>query len=215
MIKESISHNGKFDSFEEKHFNDWCTPLTKAGYIREVFHEPISFVLSEPIVTSFLQEMKTKTKIVDKFRSHGHVYTPDFLIIWDASAHGIFFDWYAASEDLIPSYKDIPFLAQKSEESGDIYTFVEIKPSFDQNNMTRLATLNCKWTMEKLGEFVQIVVPVPDAKGKPKNALFQKTFIPNNFLFTNKSGKPRKINFKFKTFDEFIKPFTRQAKLEL
>jgi hypothetical protein len=73
---------------------------------------------------------------------------------------------------------------------------IEIKPIFDQNNMTRLAIINQKWVMEKHGLFVNIVIP---------DKLFENTFTPKRYLRCDASSKERKLKFSnVKSLDEFL-----------
>lgn len=75
-------------------------------------------------------------------------------------------------------------------------SFIEVKPSFDQNNMTRLAVLNQKWVFEKFGLFINIVIP---------EKLFAKTFTPKRYLTCDKSSVKRKIKYKnIISLDEFL-----------
>ena len=52
--------------------------------------------------------------------------------------------------------------------------------------MTRLAKINFKWVWEKYGIFINLFVP-------PKH--FDKSFTPKKYMTTDKSHKPRKINY--------------------
>jgi len=67
------------------------------------------------------------------------------------------------------------------------YCEVEVKPDYDQNNMTRLFQTNRKWVYEKYSIFVNLV-KIP--------SLFKRTFTPNRYLYCDKTMKPRKINYE-------------------
>ena len=118
----------------------------------------------------------------------GHVYSPDFSIAWAEKARKIFFNVCGSKVDLYKS----PFIT-------DIFyshiSIIEVKPVFDQNNMTRLFTINQKWMYQLHGVYVQKVVPVK---------LFEKTFTPKKYLLTDKSGKPRKLKYKPTSLEEFL-----------
>ena len=73
-------------------------------------------------------------------------------------------------------------------------TWLEIKPKFDQNNMTRLFKINQKWVFDKHGLFVDLVIP---------ETLFEKTFTPKDYL-TTPTGKQRKLNYKPKSCQEWL-----------
>jgi hypothetical protein len=78
----------------------------------------------------------------------------------------------------------------------DAYSYIEVKPLFDQNNMTRLAVLNQKWVMDKFGAFINIVIP---------EKLFDKTFTPKRYFTCDKSSTKRKIKYSnIITLEDFL-----------
>jgi hypothetical protein len=83
------------------------------------------------------------------------------------------------------------------ELKGRYFSYIEVKPSFDFKNMTRLVKINQKWVFEKHHIYINIVVP---------EHLFNRTFTPLKYFTTDKSGKPRKIKYKNKiTLQEYLK----------
>ena len=125
-------------------------------------------------------------------------YTPDFKIMWNDSAIGV---WCHNFGDKIEDPKEMPyFLAQEN------VTRIEIKPSFDFQNKTQQAVIKTKWLMQ-LGTWCQIVVPngkvSSGGKVSPTGALFHNTFVPERFLYTNSTGRLRKIKYKFITLKEW------------
>ena len=125
-------------------------------------------------------------------------YEPDFKIIWNERAKGIF---YHDIGDDIDDPKELPYFYAQ-----DGITRIEIKPPHDFQNKTAQAKIKIKW-LRTLDVFVQLVIAVPKvSRGgtvTPKNALFSSVFVPERFLYTDKSGALRKINFKFKTLKEW------------
>ena len=91
----------------------------------------------------------------------------------------------------------IPFI------SNDVGCFIEIKPSFDMNNMQRLFSINQKWMYLEHEIYVQKVIPV----GPKKTCLFAKTFVPQEAMLTAKTRKPKKYKFKTKSLTEFLGGF--------
>lgn len=111
-----------------------------------------------------------------ELKLRAHEYTPDFLISWSPGAiNGLKLDWK----------KDRPNLSE-----------VEIKPSFDAHNMTRLFKLNQKWVYQKYGIYIELVIP---------EKLFEKTFCPDRFKYTDSGKGLRKLKQSYLNIDEYIK----------
>lgn len=176
----------QFDSAEEKYFSWYLDELKDTGYIENYEAQPESYVLSEPAFYNHAKQLKTKTKLIVKKLIREHIYTADFRIVWAEKARGLFFNKLIDPIDL----SKVPFVSNYYSVST-----VEIKPAFDQNNMTRLFAINQKWMYQKQGVYVQKIVPVK---------LFEKTFTPKKYLTTDKSGKPRKLKYKPTSLEEFL-----------
>ena len=175
-----------YDSQEELYFSWYLDELKEVGYIENYEAQPESYVLSEPAFYEYDKRLKTKTKTVVKKLIREHIYTADFRIAWAEKARGLFFNKLIDRVDL----SKIPFVSNYYFTST-----IEIKPTFDQNNMTRLFTINQKWMYQKQGVYVQKIVPVK---------LFSETFTPKRYLLTNKSLKPRKLKYTPETLEQFI-----------
>lgn len=199
MMENKLDESSKFDSDEEKYFSWYLDELVGLGYIDRYVLQPKTFELSEKVSMSWIKRMKTKNKLMISTILQPHEYTPDVGIEWGPKAENIFFNLAEGSYD-----NTAPFVAQRS--SRDVYySLIEIKPPFDQNNMTRLASINIKWVYQNYGVYIQKVVPIPISKTLlPKTALFPSSFTPKKYLFTDKSGQPRKIKFPVTTVEEFI-----------
>jgi len=176
-----------FDSDEEWYFSFYLDELYEAGYISEYELYPDSYILSDAVFYEYEKQLKTKTKMIVKKLMREHIYSPDFRIIWADKARGVFFDSIYGQTNLLK----VPFIT-----ISDNISIVEIKPVFDQNNMTRLFITNQKWMYHKLGIYVQKIVPVK---------LFEQTFTPKRYLLTDKSGKPRKLKYQPRSLETFVK----------
>ncbi len=143
------------DSYEEVHFLMWVFELKEKGYIKSI-DRCKTFLLSEPVERYYeeIQELKTKTKIVQKKKIllRGHIYTPEFLIIVNNSFEELSYDL---------------------EYNSFNEMYIEVKPSFDFKNMTRLNQINRKWLYQKHGVFVNQIIP---------KKLFEQTFTPKEYL---------------------------------
>ena len=194
----------EFKSDEEWYTSWYLDELLDAKYIEDYNYEPHAIELSPPVSWTWEKttEMKTKTKVEIKSTTllQGHEYTYDFSVLWASKAKGVFYQELGELGDP----KENPYFVGLNGAS-----YLETKPSFDAQNMSRLAVINIKWVYQKFGIYVQKVVPIPSVKksGKmtPATALFPSTFTPKKYLFTNKSGKPRAIRFPVLTMEEYVK----------
>lgn len=187
--KKQLEYRGiSCDSDQEIFFLYWAFTLLDAGYI-ETIERAESYLLSEPVFEVYTEEekLKTKTKIVNKKLNilREHKYTPEFKLVASIAGEKLF------KSIINPEGLFFP----KKPDSWEI--IVENKPKFDQNNMSRLFKINQKWVYNTYKEMVNLVIP---------EILYEQTFVPKQYLRT-KTGKIRKINFKIRTFEEWIKEF--------
>lgn len=157
-----------FDSKLEEYFSWWLEDLKTHQFISE-FNRPETRILSEPV------EVNKKVII------EGHGYTGDFE-----------FQLLKPIDFIVEldKYKKKTLLLSQNQK-----VLVEIKPAYDQNNMTRLFMNNRKWLYQKHGEYWNLV-KLPN--------FFAKTFTPIRYLLTDSSLNQRKIKFKVKTLEEWI-----------
>jgi hypothetical protein len=159
------------DSWEEVYILMWLVELQERGLIESINRSP-SFELSKKVTQDYTEEVQLKTKVKTVTKTvtilREHIYTPEFQVVWKVN-------------------KEILF--HKNNVS-----YVEVKPVYDQNNMTRLFKINQKWMFVKHNILVNLLVP---------EKLFELTFTPKEYLKT-KTGKKRKIKWKIKTFEEWI-----------
>ena len=134
-------------SKDELVMEDYLDELMDAGYVKDYVFEPHSFILSEPI---------------NGLRKHS--YTPDYLVLWNVNALDVFIRQSGSKRSHLLVAHQMP--------DGNLVSFIEVKPRFDFNNMTRLATVNVKWVHETYRVYVNIVKPTAD------NGLLAKTFTP-------------------------------------
>jgi len=181
------------ESEGELHFLWMIKELQKAGYIRSYICQPPPFILSEQEFFLIRKPMKrVPDKMIDRELLDGHIYTADFKIFWTEAAHGLFFCPLTPME---MEYPNAPFIAHYDTNEG-FYSVVECKPDYDQNNMTRLFRINQKWVYSLFRTYVNLV---------KTPSFFKHTFCPQRYLYTDKSGKPRKIDFKVRTLAEYLK----------
>lgn len=186
------------DSKEEMYFTWWLRELIEAGYIdgySKCDTVNLSFQETKQVL-SVTKKGKIVTKDIEILDKHS--YTPDFYISWTDKAIDVFLNIGVNPEEIFM------FEAANDDFSSSI---VEIKPAFDQNNMTRLAMINVKWMMAHACEFVNIIVPVgiPDkGKRQKKKCLFHHTFTPRRFLLTDIDKTTRKIKHPTRSLDDYL-----------
>jgi len=175
-----------YDSLEELAFLQWASEAQRAGYITHISRAE-SYLLSSALVHDYVLNMKTRSKPSTQVLLRGHSYTPEFVIKWNKSA--------------LDKFVSIPVHGKKMEnlfigylEDNVITTLIEVKPTFDQNNMERLFKINQKWMWDKYQLFVNLVKP---------QKLFEDTFTPGEYR-TTPSGRPRVIKWSQRTISQFI-----------
>lgn len=176
-----------YDSMEEKYFLMWAFELKSQGLISSIKRAD-SYLLSDALLINYAEQLKTKSAPRTQILLRGHSYTPEFIIEWTEVGRKKL-TWVLGSS--IQNTK--PFVAHRTVNFS-YHSIVEIKPTFDQNNMERLFKINQKWMWQKHGIFVNLIKP---------QELFQKTFTPNEYLLTT-TGKRRVINFKIINLFEFL-----------
>lgn len=193
--KEQQYYNGiAIDSQEEIMAIMYFEELIEAGYV-EKLERAQTYALSEPLFNRYqiTKQLKTKDKVETKEQKmlHEHVYTPEFKIHWTQKGYLTFTD----DIYLIPNEKMIkPFISCGSD------SLIEVKPGFDQNNMTRLFVINQKWMWDKHREFVNLIQP---------HKLFEETFTPKAYL-TTPTGKQRVIHWKVRTLEQYVNSLNNQ-----
>lgn len=143
----------------ELHFYWWLKELEEANIITNIKEAP-----KRRLSSSLLGD---------------HVYTGDysFNVISDSP----FFHDINNMQCKLNAKKEFRLITHNT------YCEVEVKPDYDQNNMTRLFQVNRKWVYEKYSIFVNLV-KIP--------SLFKRTFTPNRYLYCDKTTKLRKINYE-------------------
>jgi hypothetical protein len=197
--EQQYYHGLPVDSDEEILTIMWLEELMQAGYVAKV-QRADPFVITEPYVNTYNAqvELKTKTKTVEKSQVilKGHVYTPEFKVTLTRAGIELL-SWRnhttpQSSYSEVNSKFDKLFIARYEDPESVVY--IEVKPGFDQNNMTRLFTINQKLVWDKYGIFVNLIQP---------EELCKKTFTPNDWLIT-KTGKKRIIHWDIRSLDDYL-----------
>jgi hypothetical protein len=148
-ISKKPQWNGiEFDSKEEREFFWWSEEAQRAGFIKRYDYHPEALNLFERASKPYRKELKTKSKIVDRFLLHPHDYTPDFVI-------------YA-----YPRFRSLNhgLIAMDNETF-----YIDVKGGFSIYNNEREFSINQKAVYHFYGIYVNKVIP---------KEFFRKTFCP-------------------------------------
>ena len=124
---------GAMDSDEERQFYAWLLEADKVGLVTDIEYHPKTFELIPRATRKKIVQLKTKTKIVDQFLFHPHVYTPDFLFSWCG--------------------KGCPFI----KANGLVW--VDVKGGGSRFHDGKQFSINQKLTFEKYGIYINKVIP--------------------------------------------------------
>jgi hypothetical protein len=175
------------DSWDEYYFMEWCRELEEAGILLS-YSRSESFVLTSEVKEKTLQVKVTKKGNIESIKEtillNGSVYTPDVKL-------EINFDnplW-------VKFFSDTKTIGKIRVEKGR-YTYIEVKPDYDMNNMTRLFTNNQKFMFKTHKIYVNLCIC---------SKLFEKTFTPMSYLFHPSGRKKAKLPYtNIKTLNEYL-----------
>lgn len=182
----------EYDSLEELAILQWLFEIKNQGIIKTIKRAD-SYLLSDAVHNNYAEQTARKVNSVPRTQVllHGHSYTPEFEVVWDYPKAKDLFVWDFHSQ----SKFDKIFVGEKIQGyTTDFVTFIEVKPSFDQNNMERLFKLNQKWMWSKHKIFVNLI---------KVNDLFPETFTPKEYL-TTPTGRVRVMKWKPKTLFNYL-----------
>jgi len=183
----------EFKSDEEYWVYHWLLILQRNGLVREICYEPESIELFDGAYSCGTIMGPRKPKEVRKVMFNPTSYTMDFSVVIDERLLGILF----ATPETFWKDNKLPLISV-DENSGIV--FFEVKPEYDFKNMNRLVKNTLKWVYDKYKIYINMVHPTE---------LFKKTFAPQEYYFSRKTGKPRKAA-ACKTFEEWIENANRK-----
>ena len=199
MLKRTVTETvgGVSTTFDNR--DEWYFALWLDNLCREFAHHPSyalswgykinTFNLFEKV--DIVHKEQGKRKVIEKTQCllQDATYTPDFSFYMIRPALKGFVD--LAKETLI---KNALFVRC----GGSFY--IDVKPSFTRNKAESARfSLVQKALWDKHGEYVNKIVPAK---------LFEKTFTPERYLFTDTGKQSRKIGWKIKTCAGWLKEAT-------
>lgn len=201
--KQKIEYLGlTCESYEEFYFLYFVEELLQKGYIHRI-ERAESIILTEGLKHFYTKTNKSGSsgKVVTQTILQPSLYTPEFKIVWNKDSYKDLV-WVLGRDKV--KY-DKPFIAQYRPDFDidlcnyeELYSIIEVKPDYDQNNMTRLFKNNQKFVWDKYQLFINLI-KIP--------TLFRQTFTPNKYLSTLRTNKQRKINHNSVNIEDYLKQF--------
>jgi hypothetical protein len=195
-----------FDSVEEVHLSWWLEELVEAGYVAR-WARGRSYDLAPAITQEYWKERTSPStgkplpaKLATIALKKGLSYTPDFEVHWTIKAIGLF---YVPHQALTVGPPVHHFIAHPDEDLMP-FSLLEVKPrvagrSTMNTGRFSISRMNCMILYKELGLYTNLI-----EVGTQPGSIFSKTFTPDRFLTTDKSGKPRTIKFQPRDLSGFV-----------
>jgi len=191
---------GDFDSKEEFYFYFYLKELEKKNIISDIKYQYPKYTLSLPLVALKETNLKTKTKLEDYNLLKEHHCTPDFSFKWNS-------DYLRKAFNIYNVLDGTYYRANKI--GRDYISIVDTKGENNNNPIVRhshtVFAINQKWVYEKYNIFIQKIIV-----SNKKNSIFDKTFTPSRYLFTDKQTKTRAIHYNVKTINQWLQTINQQ-----
>jgi len=212
----------------EQYFEWYLQELKDCGYIKDFFREPETLTVAETSTALYTKRMKSKTKHIEINLFPKIRLTYDYLIIWNDIAEYFFYEVIEPHNVLFQLKRPL-FIAHKYPLyiNGEVYSETEIPYSYIDvktlSTITRFGSNSTSYTFplkqrmlyDSFGIYVNKIVPIPAGKKGFKQSLFLNSFTPKRYMFTDKSGQLRKINWPTQTLSEFLKKKEEEIKASL
>lgn len=191
-------------NMNEKYFEWWLEELKKNGLVKEFEAQPKSFVLKEPIPIFYKHLYKTKDPLTKNFTLFNAItYTCDYRVIFKVELlNKLFGIFFSEERELLKDfnlktgnvYQNTLFY---SSEKGIIFKegtneieyveiYFDVKPPSKalqfsgKLGSSRDFKFNQRMTYDRHNIYVNKVVPIGTS-----TSLFNKTFTPKRYLFTD------------------------------
>lgn len=198
----------------EIYFEWWLMELQKKGLVKKFEREPETLVVLQPsIIYSTLHFVKKDSTFVSHNLCNTSSYTRDYDVLFHRSLLDKFIGYLVPIEKNCYSLQELHKRTKGDSFFDFTYYYVQnpkeinsdwITVSFDVKppasalrfsaklGSSREFPYNQKLVLERYGIYVNKVIPVGS-----KECLFNKTFMPQRYLFTDSGKQERKINPKF------------------
>lgn len=197
QVKGGYEYEGVFyKSKEEIYFVWYLTELKTANLIKS-FKTPEPLQLLFPVSIDIVVEKNGKRKLKAKHLLNDVTYRADFEIVWRREAEGRFFDTITSEPKSV--WKDCPFRANRhiflpSAEENPV-SLIDVKGGFKgiHNNSAITFPIISKLLWNTTGWYVNKIIP---------KELFEKSFTPMRYFYTDSGDSVRKRTWKFKVLED-------------
>jgi hypothetical protein len=204
----------------EVYFEWWLEELKAVGLVKSYEREPQTFVLMDAEPIFYNQHYKSKEPLVKNFNLFRPItYTPDYKVVFSIKLVSKLFGYIDRNKKIIEDYgfKEPGSVYQETlcytiDEhdafKGGIEVWFDVKPPAKalqfsgQLGSSREFPYNQRLMYEKHNIIVNKVVPIGSS-----TSLFAKTFLPNRYRWTDKSGAIRQLKpyeAKAKTLQQYL-----------
>lgn len=184
---------------------DWLFELKDRGFIHSI-ERTRELIVSLGLENKYIKKTIMKTKVKEEPRSQiilsPHHYTPEFSVVWYADTpKGLLWPISNIGLEVFDSVligHHFPILIENPLDDtrrNGFLTYIEVKPDYDYQNMSRLFRINQKWMWESRKMFINLLEP---------KTLYKGTFTPLEYLKTRKKKTEREIKWKVRTVDEYL-----------
>ena len=192
-----------YDSAEEEYFSWYLDDLVEAGIVKKYFKPRAVTLIEKKTVDIALTRSINQKTLLNQL-----TYTPDFVIYWEDVKDVIPFikSYYINTKEGDKCF--FYYTVLKESEGGHMQSVIDVKPNFNSSRAHSNTSFPIKQKLmfDMYDTLVQKVICYPNGKKKgTRHHLFPSTFVPSRYTLTDKSLKPRKINFDYKTLNEFLK----------
>jgi len=196
----------------EMFFRWYCEELIQYGYLKRIDREP-ELISVFPKLThkkeKHLKVQENYTEEIVMFQATNYTY--DFRLIWTEKAINIFTEKYDPDGHFV---FDRPIFVSHQillENGIELVSYVDVKPHhaavrFGGGKMASYYTFPFiqKYLFMSEGLYINKAIPVHTGKHGQSTCLFAQTFVPNRYLYTDKSEKLRKIPYRKRSITSFV-----------
>lgn len=206
----------------ETYFEWWLEELKKAGLVLEYEREPQTFVVHDTVLGFYNQHFAKKQPIIRDFTLVDSItYTPDYKVVFSEKLFNKLFGMIDSNKMLVEYepldkgnyYQETLFYCTELGREFDKYTiYFDVKPPAKaiqfsgKLGSSRDFPLKRAMLFQKENLIMNKVVPVGS-----KMSLFNKTFMPKRYRYTDGGTTLRKIKGNFATIEDWL--LEKQIKL--
>lgn len=196
----------------EMWFRWYLEELLEYGYIESFTREGETFTILPGQKHERVKHYASKANSKEEFVLLSEMnYTYDFRIIWSEKAKYLFYEIYYPNEPFV--FGRPYFVAHELKINDKLKTvsYVDVKPhrsAAEQGG--KVSTFYTFPYVQKIAFYLyklyfNKIIPVHAGKKGHSTCLFSQTFVPNRYLFTDKSGALRTIPYSKRSIKTFVK----------